>query len=117
VTIGGTLPAAGTATGSRADDGTVLADDVLVAPGCAALVRPMVSAGGGPSGEFLVTDLGRRYAIASDDALSSLGYAGLDPVPMPAALVQLIPAGPALDPATAGAPVGTAAQPAASPSG
>lgn len=111
VTIGGIPPAggAGTPTGSRTADGAVLADRILVPAGRAAVVRVMASATSPAGGYDLVTDLGIRYAVASDAVLKLLGYQPSNAVAMQAGLVQLIPAGPALDPVAAGAPaaVGT----------
>jgi ESX secretion system ATPase EccB len=105
MSIGGASLPAGTPTGSRTADGTVLADRVAVPPGHIAIVRVLASASSPTSGYFLVTDLGIRYAVASDDVLKMLGYQPTEAIAMPAGLVQLIPAGPALDPAAAAQPV------------
>ncbi|MEU8659780.1 type VII secretion protein EccB [Actinoplanes philippinensis] len=85
--------------------GVQVADQVLVQGGHAALVRAIPAADatvteGLPA--YLVTDEGRRYAMpAGTAAQESLGYGSVTPVPVPAALVALIPPGPPLDPATA----------------
>ncbi|GAA5188691.1 type VII secretion protein EccB [Rugosimonospora acidiphila] len=107
VSIGGKLPVAGTGTptGSGASNGAVLADRVVVPAGRAEVVRVMASATTAAGGYYLVTDLGIRYAIASDDVLKALGYQPSAAVAMPDDLVRLIPAGPALDPAAAKTPV------------
>ncbi|HEY1486608.1 MAG TPA: type VII secretion protein EccB [Micromonosporaceae bacterium] len=105
ISLGGTAIPAGVPTGSRAPDGTALADRVAVPPGHVAVVRVMAAAGSATSGYYLVTDLGIRDAVASDDVLKMLGYPPSAAVAMPAGLVQLIPAGPALDPTIATTPV------------
>ena len=50
---------------------------------------------------YLVTDLGLRYAVPTDAALTALGYQPTDAVKVLSSLVLRIPAGPALDPAAA----------------
>jgi hypothetical protein len=50
---------------------------------------------------YLITDLGYKFPVAGADAQNSLGYRGITPVPIPTALLQLVPTGPALDPAAA----------------
>ena len=75
----------------------------MLPPGAGALVG--AAPGGGPSGTaisyFLVAG-GRRYALASKSVAGMLGY-DLSPqaVLLPAGVVDLIPAGPALDPVAA----------------
>lgn len=98
--IGAAMPA-----GGRARDGSVLVDFVMVEPGRGAVVES-VSAPGAPGGTLsVVTDLGRRYAVPGADVLSSLGLA-VKPVRVPANIVALLPAGPALDPKVARNPAG-----------
>ncbi|GAA3812092.1 type VII secretion protein EccB [Sphaerisporangium flaviroseum] len=53
----------------------------------------------------LITDQGRRFALASVDLLPKLGYEEGDVAPLPAHLLHLIPEGPVLDPAAARNPV------------
>jgi ESX secretion system ATPase EccB len=89
------------ATEQRTQNGTVLANRVEVEPGWGAVVESMTSPTATSGSLFLVTDEGRRYGIATDDARTSLGYSGVTPVHMPAALVARIPAGDALDPQAA----------------
>jgi type VII secretion protein EccB len=96
---------AAVATGSRSGDGTVLSDRAVVRPGYGVLVTATTSAGTSAGTVSLVTDAGKRYAVPNDTALAALGYAGSKRVRMPAELVSLLPAGPALDPATARNPV------------
>ncbi|GGM39052.1 type VII secretion protein EccB [Dactylosporangium sucinum] len=71
-------------------------DTVVVPPGGGALVRTDTGV------LSLVTDLGRRHTVPGEDVLPVLGYAGQEPVTVPAALLGLLPAGPALDPVLAG---------------
>jgi type VII secretion protein EccB len=85
-------------------DATVPAAGPVVVPrGGGALVEA-VAAPGAPPGSgtvSVVTDTGLRYPLASPDLLAALGYRGVTPVRVPAALVALVPSGPALDPAAA----------------
>jgi hypothetical protein len=53
----------------------------------------------------LVTDLGMRYPVPSDQALLALGFPPPRAVDMPSALVNRIPPGPTLDPDAARLPV------------
>lgn len=66
-------------------------DGVVVPPGRGAVV----DAGGTLS---VVTDLGMRYAVPSREVLAMLGYGDVTPLRLPAGVVALLPAGPALDP-------------------
>lgn len=86
------------ATARRSSNGTPLADRVYVPPGWAAVVEAMPS-GQSPSGTLtVVTDLGRRYPLATPDVLKMLGYSSVTPVRLPAGLVSRLPEGPSLDP-------------------
>jgi type VII secretion protein EccB len=89
------------ATQQRTQNGTVLANRVVVEPGWGSIVESMSSPTATSGSLFVVTDEGRRYGIASDDALQALGYSGVAPIQMPASLVARIPAGDALDPLAA----------------
>jgi type VII secretion protein EccB len=107
VLIDAVVPEIGAAarTGSRTGAGGVLADLVLVPPGRGAVVEALASPGA-PSGTLsVVTDLGRRHEVTGADVLSMLGFANARPVRLPAGVVALLPAGEALDPAAALAPV------------
>ena len=110
VSLGGTLPVAGTGTptGSRTNSGAVLADRVIVPAGHAEVVQVMASPTTPAGGYYLVTDLGIRYAIASEEVLKVLGYQPSEALAMPAGLVRLIPVGPTLDPAAAVIPASAA---------
>jgi type VII secretion protein EccB len=82
------IPVAGPATGPR---------EVVVPAGGGALVR----AGGTDGMVFLVTDQGSRFPVPDPAARTALGYGGATPVEMPAAVIGLLPPGPALDRAAA----------------
>jgi type VII secretion protein EccB len=85
---------------------TVLANHIVVPGGGGAVVVAVGSPNATPAGFSLVTDTGRRYPVPSTDALDALGYQGVQPVRLPAAMLTLLPAGPALDPAGARKPAG-----------
>jgi len=85
----------------------VLADRVVVEPGRGALVAGESAPSAPNPSVAVVTDLGIRYAVPSDQVLAVLGYAGVTPVRLPAGVVALLPAGPALDPVAARYPQGT----------
>ncbi|MET7282296.1 type VII secretion protein EccB [Kribbella sp. NPDC005582] len=81
--------------------GTGLADRILITPGTAAVVVSRQS-DQAPSGTVsVITDMARSYPLADPELLSTLGYGGVMPVPIPAALVARIPQGPGLDPKAA----------------
>ncbi|GAA1736412.1 type VII secretion protein EccB [Luedemannella helvata] len=84
--------------------GAVVADAVRVAPGRGAVVEAASAPGAAGGALAVVTDQGVRYAVPSADALAALGYSGVRPTRLPAALVALIPGGPALDPVAAAKP-------------
>ncbi|WP_153506283.1 type VII secretion protein EccB [Cumulibacter manganitolerans] len=92
------------ATAARTENGTVLADRVLVPGGHAALVRSIQSASATDGPLFLVTDQGIRFAVADEEAAAALGLDAITPLEMPATLVARIPAGPALDVVSARSP-------------
>ncbi|WP_027943989.1 type VII secretion protein EccB [Amycolatopsis taiwanensis] len=103
VVLGATLPPANawSTTTGRSAAGTPLADRIYVPPGRAALVSALPSAGA-PSGTLtLVTDMGRRYPLASSDVLKMLGYSAATPVRLPGGLVARVPEGAGLDPVAA----------------
>ena len=92
-------------TGSVTPDGLSLTDRVLVPSGHVAVVRVVGAPGGDTGAYYLVTDLGRRYAVPSPEVLWMLGYDPTQAVDVPSHLVSRIPDGPALDPAAALRPV------------
>jgi hypothetical protein len=81
----------------------VRADRVVVGPGHGAVVSAQPSPGA-PGTLSVVSELGYRYPVPGEEVLAMLGYQGVVPVPMPSALVSLLPVGPALDPAAARTP-------------
>ena len=103
IRIGPTAPNGSPVAGAPAVAGGVQADLVHVPRGKGALVvaaaSPTAPAGSGTVS--IVTDTGRRYPVANRDVLPRLGYAGVEPAPIPGQLVSLLPQGPALDPVRA----------------
>ncbi|MFD2467655.1 type VII secretion protein EccB [Amycolatopsis silviterrae] len=97
VSVDNVLPPPATTTAARTEGGVALADQVVVPPGTAAVVEAMAS-DRAPAGTYaVVTDLGRAYPLGRPDVLETLGYAGIRPVRVPAALVARVPQGPGLD--------------------
>ncbi len=70
---------------------------IEVAPGGGALVRPQAAPGVSATSLFLVTDEGVKYPLPSATAAAALGYEARRAAQMPAALLGLLPTGPALD--------------------
>jgi type VII secretion protein EccB len=93
---GGAVPGSGSTTDTRA------ADKVVVPPGGGLIVRDLPAPGVGGGTLFLITDLGVKFPLASDDVAVTLGYGGIQPVLVPSTLLAFLPTGPALDPAAAG---------------
>jgi type VII secretion protein EccB len=102
IRIDPTVPA-GTAVAGVTVPGGVQADLVHVPRGKGAVIVSATSpsAPAATGTVTIVTDTGRRYAVAGRDAVAKLGYGGLDLKQVPAELVALLPQGPALDPARA----------------
>ncbi|GAB3156702.1 type VII secretion protein EccB [Micromonospora sonneratiae] len=100
LSIDSTLPPADplTTTTRRNGDGTPLADRVHVPPGRAAVIEVMPSALAPVGTLTVVTDMGRRYPVATPEVLAMLGYSAVRPVRLPASLVARLPEGPSLDP-------------------
>jgi type VII secretion protein EccB len=101
VETGGRMPSGGAATGVPAD-----VDQVTLPPGAGALVGsdPGTGPDSGVISYFLIAG-GRRYALAETEVAGMLGYSLSQAVLLPAGVVDLIPAGPPLDPAQAALPV------------
>jgi len=101
VQTGGHMPPGGVLTGAPGG-----VDRVALPPGAGALVGadPGSDQDPGVISYFLVAD-GRRFALASTRVASLLGYRLSQAVLLPAGVVDLIPAGPVLDPAQATRPV------------
>jgi hypothetical protein len=91
------------------------ADRVAVPGGHGALLRTAPAPGSAAPGTiYLLTDQGIKYPLpaeSTDRVQAALGYRGVRPTPVPAAVLALIPTGAALDPvaATVLAPPATAA--------
>lgn len=99
VLINPTVPGGTPVTDTEPAPGVVRADAVHVPRGKGALVIAAASPTAPPgSGTItLVTDTGRRYPVATPEALAKLGYGSVTPRPVPAQLVALLPQGPSLD--------------------
>jgi hypothetical protein len=69
---------------------------VSVAPGAGALAQAEGAPGAADGSYFLVTDEGVKFPLAAAD-LRSLGYRPASAASLPAALLGLLPTGPALD--------------------
>ncbi len=90
----GAPPAVGQTAVSVSPQGANL---ISVAPGGGALVRPEAAPGVGGSSLFLVTDAGVKYPVPSAAAAAALGYRAGQAARLPAALLGLLPTGPALN--------------------
>jgi len=89
---------------TQIERGVQSVDRVVVAGGRGALVRQLPTPGAIAAGTtvYLVTDEGRKFPVPdSPNVLGALGYPGVTPVPVAAALLDLIPSGPDLDPQAA----------------
>lgn len=82
-------------------------DYVAVPPGGGALVQAAASPGATNGAVLVVTDIGWRFPVPGAEAQRALGYDGVAAQRLPAAVVGLLPAGPALDPAAAASVAGT----------
>ncbi|TDD25147.1 type VII secretion protein EccB [Nonomuraea diastatica] len=82
-------------------------DQVLLPPGSAVLAGTLPGDGqlSAVQQYSLVTDQGKKFRLASADAIGKLGYEAKDVAPVPVHLLRLIPDGPSLDPAAAMTPV------------
>lgn len=117
VRAGARLPATeGDLTSGQSEQGTKLADYVVVAGGKAALVQTISSPTAPPGAWSVVTDQRLRYGLATGEVANMLGLEPGKRVVLPAGLVARLPAGPDLDPAVAFRPV-TNAVPGSGPDG
>lgn len=89
------------AAGGTDEVGGLTAGAVLVPGGGGALVRATTAPGVPTGTTYLITDQGIRYGVPTADALKALGYGAVKPVLVPGDLLDLVPAGPVLDPAAA----------------
>jgi ESX secretion system ATPase EccB len=105
LTVGGQVPSGGLAAGPAEPD-----TEIALPPGMAALAGevPGPAAGGGApavTGYFLIAG-GRKFGLASPAVAAMLGYRlAAQRTLVPASVLDLIPAGPGLDPAAARQPV------------
>ncbi|WP_027341416.1 type VII secretion protein EccB [Hamadaea tsunoensis] len=107
--LDGRLPARADAVApqhAQGPGGIPLADAVLVEPGHAVYARSLSSPQATGGALVLVTDRGVRHALPSAAVATTLGCpADRPPVGVPAALLERLPAGVALDPDAAKSPV------------
>jgi type VII secretion protein EccB len=74
------------------------ADKAVIPPGGGLIARDLPAPGVGTGTLFLITDLGVKFPIPSDDVAERLGYGGVAPLLVPSAQLALLPTGPVLDP-------------------
>jgi type VII secretion protein EccB len=99
------LPSGGKAIPTSASPGDATASQVYVPPGSGALVVAQAAPGAPKTITYLITDQGMKFRVADSAALQSLGYGGVKPESVSPDLLQLLPTGPQLSPATAQAVV------------
>ncbi|NWJ74060.1 type VII secretion protein EccB [Pseudonocardia sp. ICBG1122] len=96
----GTLPAAAVAA-ATVPAGThtpgLQADRIGIPAASGVLARVSAAPGAVPGAAFLVTDIGVRFPVADDEALTALGMQGSGIVAVPEQLLELLPTGPVLD--------------------
>jgi type VII secretion protein EccB len=98
VTVSGTVPGGGITIGNN---GGEMVDQVWLPAGHGALIGAATSAADPPQAYFLVVG-GMRYALSAPGVAEVLGYdLADDATVLPASVLDLLPQGPALDPATA----------------
>jgi hypothetical protein len=106
VDVHGRVPESIPSTHDDIDTG-LIANRVSVPGGRGALVATLLPDNATAAGVvYLVTDEGIRFPLAAEgtDAVrTALGYGGVTPVAVPAAMLDLLPTGPALDPQAASA--------------
>jgi hypothetical protein len=108
--VAGTFSLPPDQSASSGSDGVVTADRVTLPGGHAAVVRALQDNGSGLV--YVVTDQGFKHPLPlekTEQILSSLGFAGVPLVSVPASILALVPTAPALDPEAASrfAPVPT----------
>ncbi|MET0190788.1 MAG: type VII secretion protein EccB [Pseudonocardia sediminis] len=80
---------------ARHEAGT-MTDTVGIPAGRGVLARELSAPGAAPGAAFLVTDVGVRYPLQDEQVMGALGYSESSVVPVPGALLDLLPAGPVL---------------------
>jgi type VII secretion protein EccB len=81
------------------------ADAFAIAPGAGVFAASLTGGAVPGDAHYLISDSGVKYPVASATALGYLGYRGSSPVQIPQTLLDLLPTGPALAPASAAAAV------------
>jgi type VII secretion protein EccB len=71
-------------------------------PGTGLLAASVPAPTGAKPDRFLITDRGVKYPLADDQTISALGFGGVPPRPVSAAVLEQIPSGPALSRAAVG---------------
>ncbi len=106
VAVGGTLPDPNAAPAPGGTAAGAVVDQVVLPPGDGALIGLVPAPDQLTVSSYSVlTDQGLRFAVPSKDIASKLGFDVNKVALVPANLVHLIPAGPALDPNQAKQPV------------
>jgi type VII secretion protein EccB len=85
-------------------DPTRGSDVVSVAPGGGMLAVDLAAPGVSGGTRYLVTDLGVRYPLPSEQVAGLLGYQNVVPTPVPGEILALLPTGQPLDPTAAALP-------------
>ncbi|CAL9331019.1 ESX-1 secretion system ATPase EccB1 [Streptomyces sp. enrichment culture] len=96
------LPEAVQAPAPEVEPGCLKVDSIAVRAGKGGLVRAL-SASGSALGDttYLVTDEGVKYRLPSREAVTALGYEGVEARTMPSPLLAMLPSGPDLSPEAA----------------
>jgi len=77
------------------------ATEVSVPGGHGAVVAEQPAPGASSGTVYVITDTGMKYPVSGAEARAALGYGGVGPVGVPAAVLALFPTGVTLDPAQA----------------
>ncbi|MFI8190137.1 type VII secretion protein EccB [Streptomyces sp. NPDC085946] len=96
------LPRTVQAPAPEVEPGCLKVDSIAVRAGKGALVRAL-SASGSALGDttYLVTDEGVKYRLLSQEAVTALGYEGVEARTMPSPMLAMLPSGPDLTPEAA----------------
>ncbi|CAL9613365.1 ESX-3 secretion system ATPase EccB3 [Streptomyces sp. enrichment culture] len=96
------LPEAVQAPAPEVEPGCLRVDSIAVRAGKGGLVRAL-SASGSALGDttYLVTDEGVKYRLPSQEAVTALGYEGVEARTMPSPMLAMLPSGPDLTPEAA----------------
>lgn len=96
------VPRAETGTAAKPRSGSGTGAERITIPSTRGVLARDLPAPGVPGGtNYLITDLGVKYPLATPNVARVLGYGGVEPVAVPSALLSLLPSGPSLDPSTA----------------